>query len=115
MIISSPEVERDELRRRTGWEIKPQGACKGDVCVPLQGRLLDGDTVDMEILAPLLGMPIVRDETHDLWAVGPESGGRALASAEVPAIVLPDVRTGEPFALRSLLGRKVVLTAWASW
>ena len=115
MITSSLEVERDELHRRTGWEIKPQGACKGDICVPLQGRLLDGDTVDMETLAPLLGMPIVHDEVHDLWAVGPESGGRALLTAAVPEIVLPDVRTGEPFDLRSLLGTKVVLAAWASW
>jgi hypothetical protein len=115
MITSSLEVDRDELRRRTGWEIKPQGACKGDICVPLHGRLLDGDTVDMEILAPMLGMPIVHDEQHDLWAIGPDSGGRALATAALPDIVLPDVRTGGPFALRSLLGRKVVLTAWASW
>jgi hypothetical protein len=115
VITSTLEVERDELRRRTGWEIKPQGACKGDVCVPLQGRLLDGDTVDMATLAPTLGMPIVHDETHDLWAIGPESGGRALSTATVPPIELPDIRTGEPFALSSLLGRKVVLAAWASW
>lgn len=115
MITTSLEVERDELRRRTGWEIKPQGACKGDICVPLQGRLLDGDTVDLETLAPMLGMPIVRDEARDLWAVGPESGGRALASAELPDITLPDVRTGEPFALRSLRGLRVVVLAWASW
>lgn len=115
MITTSLEVEREVLRRRTGWEIKPQGACKGDICVPLQGRLLDGDTVDLETLAPMLGMPIVRDDERDLWAVGPESGGRALASAELPDITLPDVRTGEPFALRSLRGQKVVVLAWASW
>ena len=115
MITTTLEVERGELRRRTGWEIKPQGACKGDVCVPLQGRLLDGDTVDLENLAPMLGMPIVRDEERDLWAVGPESGGRALASAALPDISLPDIRTGEPFALRSLRGQKVVVLAWASW
>lgn len=115
MITTTLEVGRDELKRRTGWEIKPQGACKGDVCVPLQGRLLDGDTVDLETLAPMLGMPIVRDEERDLWAVGPEAGGRALASAELPDVTLPDVRTGEPFALRSLRGQKVVVLAWASW
>ena len=115
MITPTLEVERAELRARTGWEIKPQGACKGDVCVPLQGRLLDGDTIDLETLAPVLGMPLVHDEAHDLWALGPESGGRALSTAVVPPIELPDLRTGEPFALRSLLGRKVLLVAWASW
>jgi hypothetical protein len=115
MITPTLEVERDELRARTGWEIKPEGACKGDVCVPLHGRLLEGDTVDLEMLAPMLGMPIVHDESHDLWAVGPESGGRALSTAVVPPIELPDLRTGEQFALSSLRGRKVVLVAWASW
>jgi hypothetical protein len=115
VITTTPEVGRDELARRTGWELKPQGACKGDVCVPLPGRLLDGDTVDLEVLAPLLGMPLVHDEVHDLWAAGPESGGRALSTASVPDIELPDIRTGAPFALRSLRGQKVVLVAWASW
>lgn len=115
MITDTLEVERAELLARTGWEIKPQGACKGDVCVPLHGRLLDGDTVDMETLAPLLGMPLVHDEEHDIWAVGPESGGRALSTAVVPPIELPDLRTGDAFSLSSLRGRKVVLVAWASW
>ena len=115
MITGTTEVSVGELERRTGWALKSQGACKGDVCVPLPGRLLDGDTVDLETLAPLLGMPLLRDEHHDLWALGPESGGRALTTAELPDLVFPDVRTGEPFALRSLRGRKVVLAAWASW
>jgi len=115
VIIETLEVSRDELRRRTGWEIKPQGACKGDVCVPLPGRLLDGDTVDMKTFAPVVGMPLMRDDVHDLWAVGPESGGRALSTAAVPPIELPDLRTGDAFALSSLRGRKVVMVAWASW
>jgi hypothetical protein len=115
VITPTLEVERETLAARTGWEIKPQGACKGDVCVPLHGRLLDGDSVDMETLAPMLGMPIVHDEVHDVWAIGPESGGRALSTAVVPPITLPDLRTGEEFALASLRGRKVVLVAWASW
>ena len=46
--------------------------------------------------------------------VDPESGGRALTTAEAPDLVLPD-RHGRPFALSSLRGRKVLLVAWASW
>ena len=59
-------------------------------------------------------MALVADEAHGLWALGPESGGRALHSAELPDIVLPD-RNGEDFALRSLRGTKVFMIAWASW
>ncbi|MXY77448.1 MAG: hypothetical protein F4Y40_10290, partial [Acidimicrobiia bacterium] len=28
-------VRMDELPRATGWQMKPQGACLGDLCVPL--------------------------------------------------------------------------------
>jgi hypothetical protein len=59
-------------------------------------------------------MALVHDGAHHLWALGPESGGRALASAQLPDIVLPD-RHGEDFALRSLRGTKVFMIAWASW
>jgi len=56
----------------------------------------------------------VHDAESGLWALGPESGGRALASASVPELELPRV-DGNPFRLSSLRGTKVLLVAWASW
>jgi hypothetical protein len=103
--LDEPPVE---LERRTGWMIKPEGACRADVCVPLSRPF------DVRDLADRLGMALVRDDQHDLWALGPESGGRTLTSAELPDIVLPD-RDGDDFALRSLRGTKVFMIAWASW
>jgi hypothetical protein len=97
-----------ELETRTGWAIKPEGACRGEVCVPLERPF---DTRD---LANRLQMALVHDEKHGLWALGPESGGRALTGAELPDIVLAD-RYGQDFALRSLRGTKVFMIAWASW
>ena len=70
--------------------------------------------IDVRVLAERLGMALVHDEAHGLWALGPESGGRALLSAELPEISLPD-RHGNPFSLSSLRGTKVLLVAWASW
>jgi hypothetical protein len=32
MLSDTLYVTLDELKRRTGWEIKPQGACKADIC-----------------------------------------------------------------------------------
>jgi peroxiredoxin len=49
-----------------------------------------------------------------LYALGPESGGRALASAEGPDFTLPDWRGGE-LTLSSLRGQKVLILSWASW
>ena len=61
-------------------------------------------------------MPLVHDEKHPLWALGPASGGgRALTTAVVPESRCP-IATAIRFSLSSLLrGQKVVLVAWASW
>ena len=115
MIAAEPHVSAEELQSRTGWAIKPQGACKGEVCVPLDAEVLQNGKVDLHAFAERLGMPLVREAAHGLWALGPESlGGRALTTAVAPELVLPDL-DGRQFALSSLRGRKVVLTAWASW
>jgi hypothetical protein len=108
MILDRIDAPPADLERRTGWAIKPEGACRGDVCVPLRSPFELGD------LAARLRMSLVHDEAHGLWALGPESQGHALASAELPDIVLPG-RDGRDFALRSLRGTKVIMVAWASW
>jgi hypothetical protein len=89
--------------------------CKGEVCVPLPEQAVADGRIDASTLEERLGMPLVHDGEHGLWALGPESlTGRALLSATAPELVLPDV-DGRPFALSSLHGQKVVLVAWASW
>ncbi len=112
MILETIEVDPAELERRTGWQIKPQGACKGDRCVPLPAA--GGGRVDARLLAERLGMPLVRDEPSGLWCLGPEAGGHALSDVQAPDLVLPDIH-GREFRLRSLRGSKVLLVAWASW
>jgi hypothetical protein len=111
MILESLDIDSAELERRTGWEIKPEGACKGDVCVPLPRP---SAALDARVLSEALRMPLVRDEGSGLWCLGPESGGKALDSARAPELVLPDHR-GAEFRLSSLRGSKVLLVAWASW
>ena len=114
MILTSLDVSADELERRTGWAMKPQGACKGHRCVPVPDDAVRDGRVSVARLAGRLKMPLLRDEAHELWSLGPESGGRALTTAEAPELVLPD-RHGNAFALSSLRGQKVLLVAWASW
>lgn len=108
MILDRLDQPPEDLERRTGWEIKPPGACRSDVCVPLE------EPFDVGNLAARLGMALVHDEKYGLWALGPESGGPPLTSARLPEITLPD-REGKDFALRSLRGTKVFMIAWASW
>lgn len=110
MILTSEQIDVAEFERRTGWAIKPQGACKGEMCVPL---FTTEPTVDL--VAERLGMPVVRDEARGLIALGPDIvSGKALATADMPDITLTDL-DGEQVPLRSLKGQKIFLLAWASW
>ncbi len=115
MILESLEITHSELKNRTGWDIKPQGACKGEVCIPLPSSVTTADgLIDLPKLAEKLNMPLIQDEAAGLWCLGPESGGKALTTAVAPDFELPDWQ-GKTFRLSSLLGKKVLLVVWASW
>jgi hypothetical protein len=114
VILPSLHVHPDELRARTGWDLKPEGLCKAERCVLVPPGAVQDGMLDARVLSERLGMALVSDEKHSLWALGPESGGRALTDARAPDVTLPDWH-GEPFTLSSLRGRKVLLIAWASW
>jgi len=114
MILERLDITPDELERQTGWELKPEGLCKDERCVPLPNGGATNGLVGVRAVAERRGMPLVHDDRHDLWALGPEAGDRVLASAELPPIVLADV-DGRAFDLGSLRGEKVLIAAWASW
>jgi hypothetical protein len=111
VILDSLDVSAEQFAAGTGWTIKPEGACKGDVCVPL-GRT---DGFDLRATSERLRMALVHDAVAGIWALGPETlGDRALTSAEAPDLVLEDIE-GTPFRLSSLRGQKVVLVSWAPY
>ena len=111
MILDRLDIGADAFAAGTGWEIKPEGACKGEICVPLP-RDAWFDVVDT---AQRLGMALVHDSAHGVWALGPESlTGRTLVSADAPDVVLQDL-DGNDFHLASLRGQKVVIVSWAPY
>jgi hypothetical protein len=113
MILDSLEIDRAAFEAGTGWQLKPEGACKGDVCIPLQPA--PGARVDVSRIARQMGLPLAEETGRNLWALGPESiGGRALTTAEAPELTLPDMN-GNLFHLSSLRGQKVLIYAWAPY
>ena len=116
MTLDRLDLTAEEFEQITGWEIKPEGACRDDVCVPLPPLESDAEgRIDAAVVAERLGMPIAHDDAHGLWALGPQSGDRrVLESTRMPDLVLDDF-DGDAFDVATLRGRKVVLIAWASW
>ena len=118
MILTDEQLRTttpDEFAAGTGWSPKPEGLCRGEICVPAPGARRDDGTVDVLAAAARLGMPVVRDDIHGLVAVGPGSTtGHTLSTAVAPDPELID-RDGNPFRLSALHGRKVLLVAWASY
>jgi hypothetical protein len=114
MLLTSLSMDPLDFTARTGWAAKPQGLCKGDVCVPAPGAIVADGTLDATVISKRLNMPLVHDEAHGLWALGPAGGGKALTTAVAPDPVLRD-GNGDSFSLSSLRGRRVIMVAWASW
>ncbi len=113
MLLRSLHIPTSEFEAGTGWSLKPEGACRGDVCIPLPQPA--GASVDVAHVAGAIGLPLAAAPEHGLWALGPAVvGSRALASAQAPDLRLPDL-DGREFRLSSLLGRKVLLYAWAPY
>ena len=114
MLLTSLSMDPLDFTARTGWTAKPQGLCQGDVCVPARGAIKVDGTLDAAVVSERLRMPLVHDEAHGLWALGPASGGKALTTAVARDPVLRD-RNGDSFSLSSLRGRRTIMVAWASW
>jgi len=104
----------EELPAATGWELKPEGACLGEVCVPLPAAARRPGLVDVAALARALGRPLVHE--GDTWIAGEPAAARAdaLASLAAPDFELPDL-AGRRHRLSQYRGHKVLVLSWASW
>jgi len=117
-------LEAAELKRLTGWELKPEGICRGDLCVPIPpggdakfASKRDGKSwLNFTALADLMGKPWAGDLTHRVWYFGAEAEerGNSLKSLHAPDFELPDL-DGKLHRLSDYRGKKVFLLAWASW
>jgi hypothetical protein len=108
------------IEAATGWALKPEGLCRGPVCVPVPARrhdaLVRDGRADIAALWRHQDKPVAASDDGDVWVLGEAAGDRAtvLASLEAPDFELPDIE-GRPHRLSDHRGSKVLLTTWASW
>ena len=109
-----PAAVRDAL----GWELKPQGLCRGEQCVrvPSRDALVRDGAIDLATLAETLGRPLAVDIDARAACLGvaAEDRARQLQSLDAPDFILPDL-DGRSHTLSGFRGKKVFLVAWASW
>ena len=109
-----------DLERVSGWAHKPEGFCKGDVCVPVPAARKDEfvrvESYNLAALADLLGQPMVADAENRAYCFGEASAERRriLTSLDAPDFTLPDL-DGRMHSLSQYRGKKVFLVSWASW
>lgn len=102
----------------TGWAIKPEGLCRGDVCVPrsLWTDALAGDEIELGTLATMTGQVVALDTTEGVAVLGPGAQRRSSALATLRAEPFTvNTIDGEAVSLADFRGRKKLLVAFASW
>jgi hypothetical protein len=111
-------IPTSELPAAFAWELKPQGLCQGNVCVPVpdSSALAKHDGVDLQAFADLLARPLALDLEERMAALGTAAADRdgQLATLEAPDFTLPDLE-GKLHSLSEHRGKKVLLIAYASW
>ena len=109
-------VSPSALEGTTGWQVKPEGFCRGDVCVPAGDAVGSDGRVDIVAFAKRLGRPIVLNLQESAISLGVAAAERAdsLQSLEAPDFALPDL-AGQQHALSQYRGKKILLATYASW
>ena len=111
-------IAPDQLPAVLGWQLKDEGLCRDEVCVPVRdrARLCVGDRIDVAAVAEALGRPIVVDTDAAVAAMAlpSEERSRALRDHHAPPFTLPDL-DGRLHSLDEWHGRKKLLIAFSTW
>ena len=109
-------IRKRDLPRVNGFELKPQGACRADLCIPIPKTMTRGDYFNLTAFAKKAGQPVVAEPEARVWSFGEmQALGGGLASSRIaPDFEVPD-RLGRPVHLAGFRGKKALVVTWASW
>jgi peroxiredoxin len=109
-------IRKSDLKRINKFEVKPQGACRDDLCIPIPSDMSRGGNFNLTAFAKKVGQTVVADADENVWSFGeiPLLRGGFLSSRVAPDFAVPD-RRGRTVHLSDFKGKKVLLVTWASW
>jgi len=117
-------VTPEDFTRINGFELKPQGACYLDTCIPIRQSAdsnlfvkRDGQSwFNVTAFADKVQQAYVVDHESGTWSFGmvPRARKAFLNSAIAPDFALKD-RNGDVVKLSDFRGKKVLIITWASW
>jgi len=109
-------ILKSNLASINGFELKPQGACREDICIPIPRAMMRGDYFNLTAFAQRVGQRVVVDADTRVWSFGeiPVVRGAFLESRMAPDFSVPD-RKGRPVRLSQFRGKKALVVTWASW
>lgn len=107
-------IRKRDLPQINGFELKPQGACRAEVCIPVPKALRKGEWFNLTAFAKRAGQSYVNE--GDTWSFSEVPILRAgyLRSRVAPEFAVPD-RKGRMVKLSDSQGKKRLVVTWASW
>jgi len=113
-------IRPDDLESINGFELKPEGACLGELCYPLPAGVLveqdDAQWFDLAAFADHIGQPYVVDQDTGVWSFSeiPARRESLLVDAMAPDFEIAD-RQGNLIRRADLKGKKALIVTWSSW
>ncbi len=111
-------ISLDDFAIVTGWQLKPEGLCFAETCVPVtdSSALTNSTHIDLVEFARVTNQNIVVDQKHKIAALGERANSRseAMATLVAPDFRLPDIH-GKQVSFSDFNRRKRLLLAWSSW
>ena len=78
-----------------GWELKPEGFCKDDVCIPVAGNpgIMNNGAIRLAALADLLGRPLALSLEERAAYLGPSRAvhDQTMKMLDAPDFTFPDL------------------------
>jgi hypothetical protein len=107
-------VRAADLPRINQFTVKPQGACRADMCIPIPKALKSGEWFNLTGFAQKLHQNYVAEEGVWSFSEIPMIRGDYYQSRIAPEFAVPD-RKGRLVHLSDFRGKKVLVVTWASW